>query len=113
MTRKKTTNWDRYYAGQMSDPRIHQLVEEELRALRVGVELARLRREAGLTQTQLAAKVGMSAPNISRIESSPAQNVTLQTLVKLFGSLGCDVAIVPRKRRQVGARRSPGRKAKG
>lgn len=83
---RKTTNWDRYYARQMKDATTRRLVEDDLRALRVGVQLARLRQEAGLTQTQLAAKVGMSAPNISRIESSPEQNLILQTLVKLSGA---------------------------
>jgi DNA-binding Xre family transcriptional regulator len=95
---KKRTNWDRYYKQQTSDPDLRQLVEEELKALRIGVQLARLRQEKGITQTQLAAKVGMSAPNISRIESSEAQNLTLGTLVKLFGALDHDVTISPRKR---------------
>jgi transcriptional regulator with XRE-family HTH domain len=95
---RKTTNWDRYYARQMKDATTRRLVEDDLRALRVGVQLARLRQEAGLTQTQLAAKVGMSAPNISRIESNPEQNLTLQTLVKLFGALDREISFVPRKR---------------
>ena len=51
---KKTTNWDLYYQKQMSDPEMRGLVEEELKALRVGAEIARLRREAHMSQTQLA-----------------------------------------------------------
>lgn len=95
---RKTTNWDRYYADQTRDPAIRQLVEDEIKALRLGVQLARLREQKGLTQTQLAAKVGMSAPNISRIETSPGQNLTLNTLVKLFGALDCEVVLTPRPR---------------
>ena len=75
MTRK--TNWQRYYDEQTSQPGMRRLVEDEMRALRIGVQLAKLRQAAGLSQTQLAAKVGMSAPNISRIESNPEQNLTL------------------------------------
>ncbi|PYM27466.1 MAG: hypothetical protein DMD80_15285 [Candidatus Rokuibacteriota bacterium] len=96
---KKRTNWERYYKEQINDPTMRRLVDEELKTLRIGVQLARLREGAGLTQTQLAAKVGMSAPNISRIETSPAQNLTLGTLVKLFGALDHEVTISPRKRR--------------
>lgn len=96
---RRRTNWERYYKEQMDDPTMRQLVEDELKSLRIGVQLARLRQEAGLTQTQLAAKVGMSAPNISRIESSAAHNVTLGTLVKLFGALDHEITISPRKRR--------------
>jgi DNA-binding Xre family transcriptional regulator len=95
---RKTTNWDRYYADQIRDPAIRRLVEDEIKALRIGVQLARLREQKGLTQTQLAAKVGMSAPNISRIETSPGQNLTLNTLVKLFGALDCEVVLAPRAR---------------
>lgn len=100
---KKQTNWARYFEAQVADPAMRQLVEEELKALRIGVQLARLRQAEGLTQTQLAARVGMSAPNISRIESSPTQNLTLGTLVKLFGALDYEVTITPRKRRARGS----------
>ena len=82
-----------------AEPAMAKLVDEELKALKIGVQVARLRQEKGLTQTQLAAKVGMSAPNISRIESSEAQNLTLTMLVRLFSALDHEVEIVPRKRR--------------
>lgn len=97
---KRATNWTRYYKNEMKDPLTRRLVEEELRSLRIGSRIARLRQERGLSQTQLAAKVGMSAPNISRIESDPGSNITLQTLVKLFGALDHEVEISSRKRRR-------------
>ena len=96
---KKSTNWTRYYDEQMKDSTTRKLVEEELRSLRIGVQLAKLRQQRGFSQTQLAAKVGMSAPNISRIESNPSQNMTLQTMVKLFKALDYEVTITPRPRR--------------
>lgn len=96
---KKRTNWDRYYVEQIDNPTMRRLVEDDLKALRVCVQPAKLRQEKGLTQTQLAAKVGMSVPNISRIEAGPAQNLTLGTLVKLFGALDQELTISPRKRR--------------
>ncbi len=101
---KKTTNWDLYYQTQMGDPEMRALIEEELKALRVGAEVARLRRKAHMSQTQLAAKTGMSAPNISRIETSPAQNMTLETLVKIARALGRDVEIAFPARRSTGRR---------
>ena len=58
---------------EMQNANTRRLVEDELRTLRIGVQLAKLRQKAGMTQAQLAAKVGMSPPNISRIESSPGQ----------------------------------------
>lgn len=103
---RKSTSWDRYYDREMQNANTRRLVEEELHTLRIGVQLARLRQKAGMTQAQLAAKVGMSPPNISRIESSPGQNLTLQTLIKLFGALDHEVNIAPHRRRPAVGRRS-------
>lgn len=89
---RKTTNWHVYFQKQMGDSEMKGLIEEELKALRIGAELAKIRQRKGLSQTQLAAKAGMSAPNISRIENSPGQNLTLGTMLKLFSALGYEVS---------------------
>jgi len=83
-----TTRWDRYYKRQLKDPEMRKLVEQELAALNIGVQIARLRAKRHLTQTQLAAKAGMSAPKISAIESS-AKNVKLATLIRIANALEC------------------------
>jgi DNA-binding XRE family transcriptional regulator len=52
--------------------------------------LRRLRREAGLSQVQMAKRLGISRPTLNRLESA-SQNTTLKTLGQLCRSLGCDV----------------------
>lgn len=101
---KKMTNWDLYYQKQMGDPEMRSLVEEELKVLRVGIQIAKLRQQKGISQTELAARIGMSAPNISRIENSPGQNITLGTLVKLARALGREVEIAFPARRSISTR---------
>jgi transcriptional regulator with XRE-family HTH domain len=108
---KKTTNWDLYFQKQMGDPEMRRLIEEELKALRVGVQIVKLRQQKRMSQTELAAKAGMSAPNISRIENSPSQNMTLETLVKLARALGREVEITFPARRPAGAPRLRAAKA--
>ena len=108
---KKTTNWDLYFQKQMGDPAMESLIEEELKALRVGVQIAKLRQQKRMSQTELAAKAGMSAPNVSRIENSPSQNMTLGTLVKLARALGREVEIALPARRTIGAPRLRAAKA--
>lgn len=100
---KRATNWDRYFRAQTKDPEVRRLVEEELKALRVGAQLARLRQRRGLSQTKLAAKAGMSAPNVSRIEASPSQNLTLGTLVRLARAMDYEPEITFKPRRGVAA----------
>ena len=81
------SRWSRYYERQMSDPEIRELVERELEHLRIGVLIARIREERHLSQTQLAARAGMSASKISAIENSP-KNVELATLIRIAHALG-------------------------
>lgn len=90
---KKATNWDRYFAAQMEDGDIREMVEEELKALRVGAELARLRQKAGLTQEQLAERCRMKVPNLSRIENDPSPNLTLSTICKMAGAMGREMVV--------------------
>jgi DNA-binding Xre family transcriptional regulator len=90
---KKPTNWELYFRKQLGDPEMRGLIAGELESLRVGVQIARMRQRKRLSQAQLAARAGMSAPNISRIENSPAQNMTLETLVKIARALGRGVEV--------------------
>jgi DNA-binding Xre family transcriptional regulator len=90
---KKPTNWDLYFRKQLGDPETRELIEGEIESLRVGARIATLRQKRRLSQAQLAARAGMSAPNISRIENSPAQNITLETLVKIARALGRGVDV--------------------
>ena len=89
---RRKTNWDTYLAEQLKDPAFRTLWEQELTELRVGYQVLRLREKLGLTQGQLAAKVGTAAPNISRLEAGKA-NPTLRTLAKVAAALGAKVKI--------------------
>jgi ribosome-binding protein aMBF1 (putative translation factor) len=64
--------WSRYYERQMEDPEMKELVEKELENLRIVVLIARKREERHLSQTQLAARAGMSASKISATEERRA-----------------------------------------
>ena len=83
---------DRYIERQMQDPDFRDLVEKEVAALEVGIQIARLREALKMNQTQLAARAGMNASKISKIESSP-KNVTLNTLTRLAMALNRRVKI--------------------
>jgi len=71
----------------------------------VGAQLARLRQRRKLSQTRLAARAGMSAPNLSRIETSPSQNLTLGTLVRVARAMDYEPQITFKPRRGVTAPR--------
>jgi transcriptional regulator with XRE-family HTH domain len=86
------TRWDRYYKRQMENPKMRKLVQEELADLEIGIKIARLREQADMNQTELAARAGMNASKISRIETS-ARNVTVATLHRIAHALGSKLSI--------------------
>jgi HTH-type transcriptional regulator / antitoxin HipB len=102
---------ERYYERQMRDPEIRELVETELVNLELGIRIAQLREAENLNQTQLAARAGMNASKISRIETS-ARNMTLGTLARVARALDRRVRIefVPMKskKRSTGTSRKRG-----
>ena len=91
----------------MEDSAMRERVEEELASLEIGVQIANLRTKHRLNQTQLAARAGMSAPKVSRIESTPA-NVQLDTLIRLAQALGArlEVRLVEEKEKSRRSRRA-------
>ena len=92
------TRWSSYDARQVQDPEMRELVEKELASLNVGIQIARLREQMGLSQTQLAARAGMSAPKISVLECSP-KDAKLSTLIRIAQALGLGLKVefVPEK----------------
>ena len=61
---------------------------------RLGSELRKEREKRGLTQSQLAAKIGMDEPAISRIEKGLNLNPTLDTLNRIAAGLGKKIEVV-------------------
>jgi len=93
---RRKTNAQRFLDEQLKDKEFAKAFHEGLDDLRLGVKIAQLRQKRGLTQTQLAAKIGSSATVISRVENNAACSVT--TLRKIAFALDSDLEIdfIPR-----------------
>jgi DNA-binding XRE family transcriptional regulator len=68
-------------------------VDELVNEIRIEQKLAALRRKRGLTQTQLAKRLGVSQPVLARIEAGHIKNLQLKTLVRTAAALGAKVKI--------------------
>ena len=77
-------------------------VDADLTRLRVEQDLIGLREDQGLSQRDLARRVGVSQPVIARIEAGTAQNLQLRTLLKIASALNGQVDITIRPRRRKG-----------
>jgi transcriptional regulator with XRE-family HTH domain len=68
-------------------------VTEALHEFRLADDLVRLREARGLSQRDLAAKLGISQPAIAKIESGRAANLQLKTLVRFVTALGGELVL--------------------
>ena len=62
----------------------------------LGMALKSLRASTGLTQEEVAQKVGLLQKTISALESSSSQS-TIESLMKLLSGLNCDMILVPKE----------------
>jgi ribosome-binding protein aMBF1 (putative translation factor) len=84
MSRKTTTDAVRILQHRLKrDPKLAILVEEELRRLKLAEQIHDARREAGLSQKQLADKMGTSQSAIARLEKGDYGRSTIRTLTKV------------------------------
>lgn len=69
-----------------ADPDRRARIETEKREILTGLRLGELRNERGLTQVQLAERMGMTQENVSRIER--AEDTQLSTIRRYIEALG-------------------------
>jgi DNA-binding XRE family transcriptional regulator len=75
------------------DPALARDVEALLAELRVEQDLAALRKARGVSQSQLARRLGVTQPAIAKIEAGRVKNLELRTLVRFAAALGARVRI--------------------
>lgn len=91
-----------------TDADLKRKVEEHLNEMMVEQKLAALRAQRGLTQAELAKRLGVSQPHIAKLEAGRAKNIELHTLCRWATALGAKltVDVVPsgaRKRKRKAA----------
>ena len=79
---------------KLADPQFRKGFEEEAQKLAIGEQLSRLRQEAGLTQAQLAKRIGSTASAISRYENAEYDRYELRTLQKIVRACGGHLDII-------------------
>ena len=77
----------------LKDAKLRKGYEEELEKLRIVDALIRLRERRGLTQTQLARRIGVTQPFIAKLESGETHNFSLETLVKLAVAMDSELEV--------------------
>jgi transcriptional regulator with XRE-family HTH domain len=89
----KQTNFDRYLRDQLRDPDFAARFKKAGEAWDLAIKLAGLRKEAGLSQKELAKRVGTSQQQISRLESPSYEGHSLSMIRRVAEALGCSVRV--------------------
>lgn len=61
--------------------------------LKVICQIVEMREKLGITQAELARRIGVSQPFIARIENDEASNLSLETLVKIVEAMSGQIEI--------------------
>ena len=89
----KRTNFDRYLQDQLRDPDFAAQFKKAGEAWDLAIKLAGLRKDAGLSQKELARLVGTSQQQISRLESPSYEGHSLSMIRRVAEALGCSVRV--------------------
>lgn len=90
----KKTNFDRYLEEQLQDQDFAERFKAAGEAWHVSLQLARLREHAGLSQKELAARLGTTQQQISRLESPAYEGHSLSMLRRVAAALHARVSVV-------------------
>ena len=71
-----------------ADPDYQEVYEEEAAKSELWLQLVQARRAAGLTQKQMAERIGVSQAQVARIEKEDYDAYTLTTLRRYVAALG-------------------------
>ncbi len=99
---KKKTNFDLYLEEHLKDPAFAERFTKAGQAWDIAIQLTSLRRKAGLSQKELAKRVGTSQQQISRLESPAYEGHSLSMLRRVAEVLGgmVRVEIQPKKKQK-------------
>ena len=102
---KRKTNFDRYLEQQLKDKDFSARFKKAGQAWDVALQLAALREDSGLSQKELAQRVGTSQQQISRLESPSYEGHSLSMLRRVAEALGATlhVELERKKHRKQGA----------
>src|SRR3989344_3474976 len=89
---KQAINFQSYLKEQLKNPKLKKHYDEFGKQLEIAYQILQLRKETGMSQSELARKLGTTQSNIARIETGQ-QNFTTVTLQRIADVFNREVKI--------------------
>ena len=83
-------DYERWSKRFETNPRLKKIYEEESAKMELWLQLVEARQLAGLTQEELAGRIGVSQSQVARLERAGYDRYTLETLRRYIQALGED-----------------------
>ena len=94
MAKRRGTELTKWMDAKLAaDPELARAVEERLAEMRIEQELVSLREKEGLSQRDLALRIGASQPYVAKLESGRVRNLGLKTLIKYAAATGTRLTV--------------------
>lgn len=90
--RSKAIDFQEYLAKQLKNPKIKKHYNEYGKQLEIAYQILQLRKIEGVSQAELAKKIGTSQGNVARMEKGE-QNFTTETLLRIASALKRDLRV--------------------
>lgn len=87
MKKTKGIDWEQARAELMADPTLQAAYDAEMRKMRLQDMLAEWRSHHGLTRAQVAERMGVTPPTVSRMEANITK-ASLDTLARYASACG-------------------------
>src|SRR5437016_1137850 len=102
-------SYQRWVDEVHADPEFQRVYAEEAAKKELWLQLVEARQEAGLTQQEVAKRLGVSQAQVARIEKRGYDAYTLNTLRRYVQALGEDFSlqVAVRRRRDTAAQAPP------
>ncbi len=84
---------EEYKQGQMKDPEFKKAWDSLDPEFKLMESMIRARERAGITQAELARKIGTKQPALSRLERGGFRKATVETLKKIADALDANLII--------------------
>ncbi len=88
----KATSFNDYLTQELKNPEAKRLFDEYGRQLEISYQILQLRKKRGLSQSDLAKKIGTNQSNVARIESGQ-QNCTIKLLDRIAYALNAELQV--------------------
>ncbi len=102
LTEQGQARYQRWRDKLRADPEYQAIYEEEATKSELWLQLVEARQAAGLTQAELAKRIGVSQAQVARVEKRGYDSLTLSSLRRYVQALGDGFSLEVRVRRAPG-----------